>query len=505
MLEGPSKIAQVDSEPAAGHLSLLLIEAYLKLNKNVDEERSNVNGDDNIDESDTYFTNSLEVMKLVPGVPSTETSYSKRAKESKSYNELQDVSKEVWNRLFWAFGNWLKLGHTEGKEQVTVKKVSEAEEREGESNNGNSEKGDHESDSSDEESEESDDEMEETEERHVVRVTGLPEMMLLTAMLDPRIHNLIQTMINEIELAKCANLVCCPFIETATCVRLNKEKVREGSSTKQKKGNKKRKKSKMSQHVANCTVQVELESDEGINFLLINLSFFSRSIFSHKFSSLEINEKDKPIFALWSKGWKGFGGCDSHCPAKTPSMADIKLGIKASEEYWLKLEELELSDWPEDDHGKKQMDERLDLQNMETYDYQYAFQIIKIMEWVNSWNEADEVTEVTRITLSAYLNSKAANAMVERFFSTVGLVACSKNMNLHDEKIEMRALVKANDAIIRERLHCEMLELPESRTHVPYNSEIVYSSRNFRKASKQAKSASSKAPEKTSQSSSKTN
>ena len=186
-------------------------------------------------------------------------------------------------------------------------------------------------------------------------------------------------------------------------------------------------------------------------------------------------------------------------------MADIKLGIKASEEYWLKLEEFELSDWPEDDHGKKQMDERLDLQNMETYDYQYAFQIIKIMEWVNSWNEADEVTEVTRITLSAYLNSKAANAMVERFFSTVGLVACSKNMNLHDEKIEMRALVKANDAIIRERLHCEMLELPESRTHVPYNSEIVYSSRNFRKASKQAKSASSKAPKKTSQSSSKKN
>ena len=176
-------------------------------------------------------------------------------------------------------------------------------------------------------------------------------------------------------------------------------------------------------------------------------------------------------------GKQGHGGSDSHRQAPTPTLADIKLGVKANIKYWERLEEFELNDWPLTSSGEKQTDKRLDLQDMKTYDYNFAFENIKIMDWVTSMKGADEVTEITRLTLSVYLNSKAANAMVERFFSTVGIVANSRNMNLQNEKIEMRALVKANDDLVGERLHCEMPELPEDSPHVPYGSEILYSSR----------------------------
>ena len=98
MLDGASKIAQRDSEPAVGHLTLVLLDAYLNLKLNVDEDKSS---DDcsNDSDSETCYTNTIPVMKLEASrVPPNETSYHERAKESKSYDDLKDVAKQ-WDSL----------------------------------------------------------------------------------------------------------------------------------------------------------------------------------------------------------------------------------------------------------------------------------------------------------------------------------------------------------------------------------------------------------------------
>jgi hypothetical protein len=69
--------------------------------------------------------------------------------------------------------------------------------------------------------------------------------------------------------------------------------------------------------------------------------------------------------------------------------------------------------------------------------------------------------EAAKITVAIHINMKAANAMVERFFSIVGLLANSRNMRLKDDNIEMRAVVRANLDLINKRLDCLLEELCE--------------------------------------------
>jgi hypothetical protein len=134
-------------------------------------------------------------------------------------------------------------------------------------------------------------------------------------------------------------------------------------------------------------------------------------------------------------------------------MADIDLC-----DYTSKAEK-QSSDW-----NVKKL--KLDPANVD-YDASYAFDTIKIMDFVTKLK-----SENARITVAIHINMKAANAMVERFFSIVGLEANTRNMNLKDTNIEMRALVKANLALLIQRLNCSLPELFETRLEVPWRSGI---------------------------------
>jgi hypothetical protein len=121
---------------------------------------------------------------------------------------------------------------------------------------------------------------------------------------------------------------------------------------------------------------------------------------------------DKEMMDKYASGWQGAGGDATHKRAPPATLADIKAGLEAYDCYLAAVRELDLKLFLSTD--KEWSSEEKNSLNPQGQGYDSsAFQNIAIMAWVLTALS----NEAAKITVAIHINMKAANAMVERFFS----------------------------------------------------------------------------------------
>jgi hypothetical protein len=394
-------LAQRDFEPASGHFAIALLTAYQTLYlRKLDD------GSDHDEEPQHYNT-----IKVFPHDADCDegssSQYHNRQFVTVKYDDLSSVAKEVWKRLLWAFRHWLDLEHMP---------VTAAEE---------------ELDDSDDD----DDDDDVVPSRASIK--GLPQSILIPALLDPRSQSIMTELVHSDELKRAEKLIQTLFIETETYMRSEKQ-LTTGAEVTVVPAKKKRKK---------------------------NAFEMGGSSSSHSQSpGGAMNRGDKEMMDKYASGWQGAGGDATHKRAPLATLADIKAGLEAYDCYLAAVRELDLKLFLSTDKEWSSEEKNSLNPQGQGYDSSFAFENIAIMDWVLTALS----NEAAKITVAIYINMKAANAMVERFFSIVGLLANSRNMRLKDDNIEMRAVVRANLDLINKRLDCLLDELRENRVEIPF-------------------------------------
>ena len=292
---------------------------------------------------------------------------------------------------------------------------------------------------------------------------GVPENLLIAALLDPRLNKVTKDLLYQKEWEKGMRLVTVLFIESAQQMRLFSEE----------KERKEQEKNKSSSDASD----EEVLDDENTNGVAAN--DFLRGMFS--FGAMgpaasnsnvkdPVDEKERKRRAdlekQWENAWSNSGGSRKHrSPTTNPTYEDIEAGAVASRDFFTsevpnfvtQFNKSPSNFVKKSDPRKRQKlgistikniasppvvldNEKCKIGSM-NFDVPYTFEHTDIMSWILSFGESNPLL---RNVLLVNICQQPSNALIERFFSLVSGIANTRNMNLKNEKIEMRAVAAAN-------------------------------------------------------------